>query len=108
MARWACIYKWKPEKTKEVLQKFADYVNGKVPDVLEAAKRSNWIAWEFPSAFGQTTSVFIVEGNEVDISPIMRYWWDVGTYKILPCVNFDTIVKFYPDRIVQSLKEFQK
>lgn len=103
MARWVMIYRWKPEKTKEVLQRFDDFVSGRAPEVMDATKKCKWIAWDFPSAYGQTSSVLIVEGSEADLSKITRYWWDLGTYEILPCVSFDTIVKFYPNRIIDTL-----
>ena len=103
MPRFVNIYRWEPEKTPEVLKRFATFLKGERPEVLEAFKRINYIAWEFPSAYGQTAAVTIVEGDLKDISTVNRDWWDLGTFEIFPCVNFDTIIKFYPDRIIHTL-----
>jgi len=103
MPRFANIFKWKPERTPEVLKRWATFIKGERPDVLEAHKRLNYITWEFGSAYGQTVSVVVVEGDLADISTVNRDWWDLGTFEILPCVHFDTLLKWYPDRVIHTL-----
>jgi len=103
MPRFTCIYRWAPEKSPEVLKRFAEFVKGVKPEVTEAFKRINYITWEFTSYFGQTNSVMVVEGDEADISTVFRYWFDLGTFEILPSVDFETIIKFYPDKIIHTL-----
>ena len=98
MPRFVCLSKWKPEKWPEVAKRFAEYLKGTNTQVLEADQRLKTITWEFPSAYGQNRSVWIVEGELADISIILRYWMDLLEFKVMPSVDFDTIKKFYPDK----------
>lgn len=103
MARFSCIYRWEPEQTPAVFKRFAEFLKGVKPEVMEAYKRINYIAWEFPSYFGHCSSVMVVDGDEADISTVFRYWQELGTFEILPSVSFETIIKFYPDRAIHTL-----
>jgi hypothetical protein len=79
MPRVAAISRWMPEQTPAVLQRFAEFLKGEDSAVMEAFKRLNFIAWDFLSAYGQTTSVYIAEGDMRDISIYNRYWMDRST-----------------------------
>ncbi|WP_287585696.1 DUF3303 family protein [Candidatus Borrarchaeum sp.] len=103
MPRFVGISRWKPEQTPAVLQRFAEFLKGKDSAATEAFKRLNFITWDFPSAYGQTTSVYVAEGDMRDLSAFNRYWMDLLEYEILPCVDFETIIKFYPDKAITAL-----
>ncbi len=103
MPRIVAISRWKPEQTPAVLQRFADFLKGKDPTVMDAFKRLNFISWDFPSAYGQTTSVYVAEGDMRDFSIFNRYWMDLLEYEVLPCVDFEAIIKFYPDKVINAL-----
>ena len=100
MPRYAVVMKWKPERTPEVLKRFGEFVSGKHPKILEAYKRANYIAWDFPSAYGQCVNIAVVEGEAADISTIHRFWMDLAEFKVYPSVGIEYISKFYPDSVI--------
>ncbi len=103
MPRFINLSRWKPEQTPAVLQRFAEFLKGKDAEVMEAFKRLNYITWEFPSAYGQCTGLSVVEGEARDLSIANRYWMDILDFEVLPSVDFETIIKLYPDKVITTL-----
>ncbi len=100
MPRYSVVMKWKPERTPEVMKRFGEFVSGKHPKILEAYKRVNYIAWEFPSTYGQCVNIAVVEGEAADISTIHRFWMDLAEFKLYPSVGIEYISKFYPESVI--------
>ena len=84
MPRFTCIFRWAPEKTLDVLKRFAEFVKGVKPEVTEAFKRLNYITWEFPSPVGCIV-VRQLKGNRSDhwrqwIGQINPVEYHIGTH----------------------------
>jgi hypothetical protein len=97
MARFTVIWRWTPEKVLEVRKRYGEFLKGqRPPAIMEAYKRLKVIAWEFPAYYGQLCEVAVFEGEETDLSTLLRDWMDLTTTEILPSVPKEILDKLYP------------